>query len=278
MIGPMGLARRVAVAVVVAVMGCGPSAGDGEGSSSGSSDGGSTRGGSGPTTSTTAAVDSTTAASDSTTAVTEAGSTDGSGDVCSPDPPTEVPAPPPGCEHYYLHDAAGQPDPTRPSGLWSCEETIDGVYRAAAVACACERFRLPCRTGDVDACRDRGACEPGESCVDYSGACDCLAQCNADAECPADHACLCASGIPIAGAQRLLEPYNHCLPADCWSDDDCGGPLRCRLSFNGCGRPESFHCTGPADECVDGSDCPGGNCRWNEAEARWTCDRFIPCD
>jgi hypothetical protein len=270
----------VTLAVVTAAA-CGPSAGgDTGGSTQGPTDGGSTQAASagGPTTSSTSSTSSTSAA-DTT------GSLDGTSDdtagSCTPEPPTEVPTPPPGCEHYYLHDAAGQPDPTRPSGLWRCSEPPDeSVYRVVPVACACEHFHPPCRTGDVDACGDRGVCGPGESCIDYygSGSCHCLAQCNADAECPAGQACSCASGIPIAGGQLLLEGRNHCLPADCSADDDCGSPLRCRVSFHPCGVPESLHCTTPTDDCSEDGDCPDGYCRFDEVEARWTCDTAIPCE
>lgn len=72
---------------------------------------------------------------------------------------------------------------------------------------------------------------------------------------------------------------NHCVPADCRSQADCGDdPRGCRLGSDVCGQPANAHCPTPADDCSVDADCPNGWCRWDDTDMLWTCDQPAICE
>jgi hypothetical protein len=67
---------------------------------------------------------------------------------------------------------------------------------------------------------------------------------------------------------------NFCLAGNCRVDADCGAGGYCSPTFGSCGSffgVVGYYCHTPKDKCVDDSDCPPGDCRYDPIGGSWAC-------
>lgn len=117
----------------------------------------------------------------------------------------------------------------------------------------------PC-SADAD-CPSGASCGPSRVCYRAP-------QCEADSQCGPGMACVCAG----VSKNQAIVSFNHCVPATCRSEAECGG-YRCGVSDSKlCGTLDGFYCRTPRDECSGIADCDGGDvCAYSDADSRWRC-------
>jgi Cys-rich repeat protein len=192
-----------------------------------------------------------------------------------PDDPPRAPVAAPACgasvvvTHEEIEQKViGYSPPVTPgteTGIYRCESGL--LHRPEAVAC---RSGLPrplppestsvsqveylySQAGRSSACsadadctaRANGYCAPA-----YQGDMGgyhvvCKYGCLADADCGEGFLCECG------------DPVGRCVPAQCRSDQDCGGDLKCGLWQTQfiCSVEQSYTCQTPADTCNTTADC-----------------------
>lgn len=77
-------------------------------------------------------------------------------------------------------------------------------------------------------------------------------------------------------ARCECQEIRRCLPADCFSDADCGAGFRCEGTLGlPCGNlypSVGYHCHAERDECQSDGDCGGGQgCVFDPALSFWAC-------
>jgi hypothetical protein len=95
-------------------------------------------------------------------------------------------------------------------------------------------------------------------------------QCFSDSDCPANVPCDCrASATDLAA--------NLCFTgSECRVDSDCGACGFCSPSLsNVCFEGLSYFCHGPADTCIDDTDCPNNLCTYDPTAKHWSCDTMM---
>lgn len=152
-------------------------------------------------------------------------------------------------------------------------------HRPAAEACPLHKDGgAPC--SDASACiPDGGQPTPYTPSYCVAGTCG-FDQCVTDDDCKSNEVCACAGSLygtmATAGA-------NHCVPANCHVDSDCGTCGFCSPSAPyGCGPgwgTAQYACHRPGDACYQDGDCGMGTgnlntspyCAWNPASGGWSC-------
>jgi len=176
---------------------------------------------------------------------------------------------------------SGESDPRSCVAL---EHPAGGSYRGFS-HCEGETFRsesIQCGASlsicaNLDGCAD---CGVGETCVGGfpEQGCRCLALCSSDDDCAPTQACLCVSGAIPTGSGAVMQYYQRfpsCVPAECRTDEDCEGELRCGVSADCCGYVEGLFCQREAVECEAGHD---GWCRFDDDLCDWRVEEACACD
>jgi hypothetical protein len=150
-----------------------------------------------------------------------------------------------------------------PTGVEQCPDS--SWHRYAAVPCTDSTLDAEECTG-ADACDE---CPPDQICIEVGWlGCACITPCASDADCEHDRACLChQAGTTIT----------HCAPADCRTDDDCGG-FECGVSRDGCHIANRLSCRTEADVCHGDAQCDGHFCSYVEDVSRWECIEPADCE
>jgi hypothetical protein len=152
-------------------------------------------------------------------------------------------------------------------------------HRPSAAACPVHGDGgAPC-SGASSCIPDGGAATPYSPSYCIDGRCG-FDQCLTDADCQGNEVCACAGSLsgttPSVGA-------NHCVPANCHVDSDCGPCGFCSPTAPyGCGPgwgTSQYACHRPGDSCYRDTDCgmSTGNpntipyCAWNPTSGGWSC-------
>lgn len=115
-------------------------------------------------------------------------------------------------------------------------------------------------------------------------------RCQSDAECTALPGGYCGRWLSTScvynecddscgpAARCECQYVRTCVPADCFSDAECGAGFRCAGSLAlECGNlypPVGYHCHTARDECQSDADCGLGNCVFDTALGAWSCRTF----
>jgi hypothetical protein len=144
--------------------------------------------------------------------------------------------------------------------------------------------------GGESSCYPTGECRrtPLHSCW-YPSV---YSQCQGDAECTAAPGGYCARSIRTScvynecddacgpNARCECQYVRTCVPADCFSDAECGAGFRCEGTLDvQCGNlypPVGYHCHTARDECQSDAECGMGNCVFDPALSAWSC-RTLNC-
>ncbi|MBL8719770.1 MAG: hypothetical protein JNL79_27520 [Myxococcales bacterium] len=171
------------------------------------------------------------------------------------------------------------------------EKPVPGTTQSAVPMRVPKRHRptperctdLPLRVATDASCSDDKDCAGREpKCV--GGRCT-VARCREDGDCLKGQMCQCGT----AYAQSQNARPQHCLPAGCRTDADCGPSGYCSPTLDlECGSYRGisgWYCHGPRDACVDDEDCvsaqPGseprqGYCAYSLVAGRFVC-AFAAC-
>jgi hypothetical protein len=132
-------------------------------------------------------------------------------------------------------------------------------------------------------CSKDSQCTAGTNgrCVENFGGvltCQCTYDtCVHDTDCMAGDLCVCHGSAYTGG------DGNTCMMGNCRVDSDCGAKGYCSPSHgtSGCGGVTGYYCHTATDQCVDDTDCQGGQgpevCAWSTASSRWQCQMELLC-
>lgn len=158
----------------------------------------------------------------------------------------------------------------RPAGIDRCDG--DTWNRTEAVTCATETTASACSGDGVAAC---DACGERERCLQDGNGCVCVEFCTSDDECGDGQACLCTASITTSsdGGFTALAGNARCVPAECRSDDDCGGASCGVVLSVGCVEPIELRCRAATDGCASNADCGDAQCLANDGGG-WSCQQI----
>jgi hypothetical protein len=147
-----------------------------------------------------------------------------------------------------------------PTGVERCPG--DSAHRYAPVQCT-----ITALIGNGCAEEDCLGCAPDQLCAEISGSediyCGCLKPCASDADCATGEACVCDN----AGSEAT-----QCVPAQCRTDEDCGG-FECGLSWKPMGGGlRQLACRSAADDCYGAEQCDDDElCCYSDDYMQWEC-------